>query len=582
MRFDFIKKRFIVSLLALFLLIFPIKINAESNKITNMEMETRIHKDGFATITSTIDLHQYSGTEFYIPMGDMRDSKIVDFQVFENGVKFEDMGRNWNVNDSIEDKKNKSGIYNNNGQDELVMGIGSYGQHQFTLVYKISNFVRKTSDGELLTFWKYVNDSFNMPIENFNLKIVSDVPFNKEDLRIWGFGYVGETQIHEDFVSATSHETIGETNYVTVLYKLPKGSIDTSSTIDKTYTDIVKGAKEGSSFIQENDVPLGSWKKFISVLIMTLGIPFVAILTALFTGRFIANKAKRSKKANKMKRKLKGQYYRDIPTEHTGSELYDLLYRLDYGNFTNFLTGYFLKWIHEGAIETVKTQQGAIFKRQKNAFKINTISFNKRQKEDSLEDPKEVTLFYKLLEASEDGLLESNEFSLWARKNERELRLFQDGLFNFSENRLLALGYYQKNPNRTLFRNNEFIETPEGEELMSRVIRFRNYLKNFSLLNERESYNVHLWDKYMIWAGFLGITEEVRKEFSKLYPEIEYEELYNPDTITVAHDMARTAYYAAFEYSSSSSRSGSSGYGGSSSIGGGGGSFGGGSGGGAR
>lgn len=572
----------LVILLLINLIAMPSKSLAEDNKVNNINMEVRLHEDGSATITSIMQVEQYWGTEFYVPMGDIQDSSILSFEVYENGTKFQDLGRNWKENANIDEKRNKSGIYTNNGLDELVMGIGSYGQHEFTLVYKISNFVKETTDGELVTFWKYVNDSFNIPIEKFDLKILSDVPLNKDELRIWGFGYVGETQIHDGFVTASSNMALDETNHVSILYKLPKGSINTSSKVDKTFEEILKRAKEGSSFIQEKDTPFGSWKTFILELVKILAIPFVLIVSAMGITKSIINKARRSKKGNRMKRQLKGQYYRDLPTELSPSEIYDVLYRLEYGNFTNYLTGYFLKWIHEGSFETIKTEQGIIFKRERSAFKINTMSFNKNEKEDSLKDPKEITLFYKILEASEDGLLESNEFSTWAKENDRQLRLFQDGLFNFSENRLLSLGLYQKNPNRTLFRNIEFIETPEGDELISKIIRFRNYLKNFSLLNERESYNVHLWDEYMIWAGFLGITEEVVKEFSKLYPEIVEQELYNTNTITIANNMARTAYHNAFTATSDSSSRSSSGYGGSSSVGGGDGSFGGGSGGGAR
>lgn len=47
------------------------------------------------------------------------------------------------------------------------------------------------------------------------------------------------------------------------------------------------------------------------------------------------------------------------------------------------------------------------------------------------------------------------------------------------------------------------------QEFENHVHMFINYLKDFSLLNERESVNVKIWDELMIWAAMLGLTEVV-------------------------------------------------------------------------
>lgn len=117
------------------------------------------------------------------------------------------------------------------------------------------------------------------------------------------------------------------------------------------------------------------------------------------------------------------------------------------------------------------------------------------------------------------------------------------------------------------------VHTPKAQELEERIYKFVNYLSDYSLLNEQGSVNVALWDKWMIWAGFFGITEEVMKEFKKVYPEYESESVYHTGSLYYASQLSRTVSESAIR---------ASGGGGSSSMGGGGGSFGGGSGGGTR
>ena len=120
--------------------------------------------------------------------------------------------------------------------------------------------------------------------------------------------------------------------------------------------------------------------------------------------------------------------------------------------------------------------------------------------------------------------------------------------------------------------------TPNGFKVEENIYKYINYLYDYSLLNENEAVNVKIWDRIMIWAGFLGITEVVEKQFEKLYPKYTQETVYTGNSIYLASALTRNVSNAR----SSAKSSASSGMGGSTSIGGGGGSFGGGSGGGTR
>ena len=79
----------------------------------------------------------------------------------------------------------------------------------------------------------------------------------------------------------------------------------------------------------------------------------------------------------------------------------------------------------------------------------------------------------------------------------------------------------------------------------------------------------------MIWAAFLGLTDVVRKQFTKLYPKYEQETIYSSGTLRSTNSFSQSV-------SDAQTQSRNSGSGGSTSSSGGGGSFSGGSGGGTR
>ena len=111
----------------------------------------------------------------------------------------------------------------------------------------------------------------------------------------------------------------------------------------------------------------------------------------------------------------------------------------------------------------------------------------------------------------------------------------------------------------------------------------KNFLEEFSRIDDKTSIEVNMWEYYLIYAQILGIADKVAKQFEKLYPEI-IEETYNTmgcsfTDFLIINSIARSSMREAIS-SKQKAQSYSSGGGGFSSGGGGGGSFGGGGGGG--
>ncbi|MCR5187109.1 MAG: DUF2207 domain-containing protein [Clostridia bacterium] len=51
------------------------------------------------------------------------------------------------------------------------------------------------------------------------------------------------------------------------------------------------------------------------------------------------------------------------------------------------------------------------------------------------------------------------------------------------------------------------------------LLGLRNYLLDYSLMDERRHIEVKLWEEYMIYAQIMGISDKVNKQFGEIYPD---------------------------------------------------------------
>ena len=173
--------------------------------------------------------------------------------------------------------------------------------------------------------------------------------------------------------------------------------------------------------------------------------------------------------------------------------------------------------------------------------------------------------------AGEDHLLQPNELKQYVKKSPLEWRPFT-----------VLLG---------ILTDETIKEKALRREDVHQVVGFLHYLRDFSLVAERNIEETSLWKEYLVYASLYGIAKQVRKDMKKIAPDaarlkelMPTEELMNDfepltealfDTIAFAHafmtDQERTEVYER-HHSSDDSGGGS----GSSSYSGGGGHTGGG------
>ncbi|MDO5026741.1 MAG: DUF2207 domain-containing protein [Tissierellia bacterium] len=580
--------------LTLSLVILFISTNtALANDIESIDIQAEIQDDASVVITEHRIFNAYEGSEHYLSFSNLGESELLDFKVFEKGKQLEDVGA-WDVDKSIEQKAGKYGVNQTPDGFELCFGISSLGRKDFTIQYRISNFVRSLEDGKQAIYWQFINPGMD-PISKVNISVKNTAGFIFEypHSKIWGFGFEGKTEITEDALLMETEGFFSSDNYMVLLSIFPENTFSTSASYPFTEESLKDYAMEGASpdpdypeyepdyegptieepgldpsFIEDSSSFLNA--RFLLAPILAFALPLIFFIAI---GATVASK-KKKQLGSKFKTTISdGTYHRDIPYRGNIIELGSML-----GASTkDYISSLILKWIKEKRLRDEKELAGFIFKKEKLALVINrNIPFPDGT------PPSEIRLWNMVVSASgQDLILSEKEFTKYMSRNLEDFNIWLKDINKESEKALKNKGFLKEVDKKFLFFNYKEVElTDKGQDLLDNVMAFKNYLKDFSLLAERQVSEVKLWDQYMIWAAFLGISEEVYQQLKILDPQAVQGLDYSYQTIILTNAFANTVSYT--HSSLSSSNSSFSGAGGSSFGGGGGGASGGSFGGGTR
>ncbi len=560
------KRIFVFSLVLLGLIVIPFNDSFADTFYKN-KINVRINKDGSADIESIMDYQPTKGTEYYIPLSNLGKSEIVNFRVseFDNGeeVLYEKVD-SWDSNLSREEKAKKSGIVKTEKGYELCFGFGEYQRKTFILRYRVTDFIKLLKDSDMI-YWQFVNKGLSASPGEVKLTISKeDGKFDETNSKIWAFGNKGTIVFSEGNIVFDSMTGLTSSNYVTVLVQLNKGEFTSGETIDKNFSYYQDLAFKGSDYKKksENSNEKSSNKFFYII------IGIVIALIVLF--KVFGKKKNRGYGMGD----LKGEYYRDIPEK----EWWKLSYLLDNAGFDgqdSIIRAFFLKWIQEKILIPVTEEKGLIFKKDVLALKINRGFTN------NFESKVERKLFAMFEEAAGvDGILQQNEFSKYLEDtdHQEEYESLEDDLEELSFEYARQNDLFEKSDKGKYSQSyNE-----KGTEFSGKLVKYYNYLNDFSLLSEREISEIKVWKYLLIYATLYDVADVVEKQLKQLSPELLRNAGVDLDTLHAAviySDVFSTDFADAY---ASSVEKASDGGGGFTSTGGGGDSFGGGDGGGTR
>ena len=494
------KRIFVFSAVLLSLFVIPFN-NSFADTFYKNTINVRINKDGSADIESIMDFEPSKGTEYFVPVNNLGKSEIVNFKVSEikNGkeVPYESL-ESWNTKKTREEKAKKSGVVKTDKGYELCFGFGEYQRKTFILRYRVTNFIKLLKDSDMI-YWQFVNKGLSAAPGEVKLTITKgEGSFDNTNSKIWAFGNKGTIEFSDGKIVFNSLTGLTSSNYVTVLVQLSKGDITSGETIDKDFSYYKDLAFKGSDYTKKAD------KKSSNKIFYVAGGIIVAIVVLV--------KIFGKKKSNGyQKGDFKGEYYRDIP-EKEWWKLSDILEDIGFDGQESIIRAYFLKWIQEKILIPVTEEKGLIFKKDTLALKIKS-GFN-----NDFEEKVERKLFAMFAGAAgADGILQENEFSdyLEDTDNQEEFESIEEDLEELSNE------YASKNDLFEKSSKGKYSHTysEKGKEFTAKLVKNYNYLKDFSLLSEREISEIKVWKNLLIYATLYDVADEVEKQLKKLSPE---------------------------------------------------------------
>lgn len=531
---------------------------ADDSKVSSIDIDVLLSEDGSALVREVWDVEIYYGTEWYLERANLGDIRISGLQVSdETGLTYDNIGE-WDINRSMIGKAGRCGIVSKRDGCELCWGLGSYGHHCFTIEYRMSNVVKSMDDFDCLHI-QFVSPGINPRPEHARVRIhVQNHQFSEETCGIWAFGYVGEINFDEGSIVAETSQPFRSDEYSMIaLVRFAKGLFNPTSRLEGPFQ---KKLDEAFAHSDYEEFLASERRNKIKTTLIAIFSFLAGVFSILATVISVRRRNERIFGVRKLK---EIGYERDLPFDGNLYETRYVLAKVNRFNSEGEMAGaIILKMVKDGFLELRKNADGKV-----------DIAFNEQAPMDKLNESDREFLGFLRESAGSDGVLQDREFSKWAARNYKKVTSWVENLGTVALSELSRDGY---------FVGNGFSE--EGQKHARRAIGFKKFLKDFTLIGERQSYEVALWKDYIIYAALFGIADKVAKELKDIDPKA-FETYVGYDYPTMryllrySHNMNTGIERAVTRQQNATSVRGGGGF---SSFGGGGGFSGGGFGGGAR
>ena len=480
-----------------------------ANNVRDIDILVDINNDGSATISQSWDGNFYEGTECFIPIKIDR-SDISDFAVSLNNRPYI-FDERWNVNSSFEQKSYHCGINELGDSIELCFGISKYGQNKYIFKYRIKDFIKSYVD----------YDGFNFMLLNPNLSIypskvdcvvrlANGTKLSQDNSAIWAYGLNGQVVFDNGYIHAYSNDKISGSDHLILVMSLQKGIITPQKSVNDYFEDVIFEANKGSDYehyYYESDYYNKYYEKdpidkLIDIVIYILiGSAILAYII------FIISSIK--KWFDKRSFYKKCEYYREVPNNKDMTMTYALIKDFSHKQIkeTNIFGALLLQMIYDKNLDEETVSTIGFFGNEKT--NTNLVLKNKPTE-------KFKAKLYDILEQASNGngILEENEFAIYAKNNFEELNDFLSDFYSDGRNALSQNKCYKKSFTKDIHSLSDV-----GKEQLTEAMGLKKFLEDFSLIDEREIKEVSIWDSYLVYATLFGVSDKVIKQMKKVYPQ---------------------------------------------------------------
>lgn len=376
-------------------------------------------------------------------------------------------------------------------------------------------------------------------------------------VKAWAFGYNGQLNFTADGgIKADNESTwMSEGNSIIVMAEFEKGlfqpamkggvskfeTIKERAFLDSDYSldDEDDGTARRAS-LKGGDSTTPVWVNYLIIFVvgglvlLVLLLPvwgFIYMIARIFWGKKI-DQWKWDKKVSK----LIGQKVADLPYHcdppmdgnlTCSQRILTTLRPKDQVGISQLIEAFMLRMLYKGTIQitTEQTENGKV----RDVFQISTPEPLKTVEES--QDHKDIM---KLYHSYMRDTIQKKEQELGAQMDDEHLEnllhrlLYQaagkdhllqpDELKNYIEEHVLNIRPYARMMDYMLNATIPLKSVPK--EGAKEIYGFYKFLKDFTLVNEREVSEVGLWKEYLVYGSLYGVADEVRKGMKKLAPDV--------------------------------------------------------------
>lgn len=212
--------------------------------------------------------------------------------------------------------------------------------------------------------------------------------------------------------------------------------------------------------------------------------------------------------------------FRDIPCDGDLYRAYWVAYEyniIDFNESRNGLIGaILLKLLKENRIKIIPNEEN----NHNYGIDISMLEYT-----DNVAENEFIDMLKK--SAGENLIIENDEFKDWCNSNYLIVDRFYTKVIRYETRNLIKDGYIKQ------IRKGRKIKNVVDSKLKQEAINLyglKKFLASYSLIDEREIKEVHIWDEYLIYAQLFGMADKVSDQLSKIYPNMRFDSKYNSNT----------------------------------------------------
>ena len=549
------KKNVIISALVIVFIIAIIALpkitTVKTQKMNELNYNITLNEDSSMNVIETWDIDIKNTGTLFRTFEDLTEYPITNVEVIDLTTN----DRLTNINRSMEQVPEGQyyGLQTTYDTFEIAWGTGkskSKGNVKYQISYKVDNVITSYNDCQEF-YWKLLDSSNGISCKKItgNIKLYKPVS-NIENLKVWGHGATNGT------IKRASNDTIEfDIKNFSAGTMLEIRSVVTEKIFNTTKIDNRNVLKdlldEEEAWAEETTSQINQTNNITIAILVVEGIILIYGIFRII--KYISEANEASSRIN-----YKGlDYYREIPRENSstpGEAVY--LYNMFTGKDkkTSIISAYILNLCVEGYLEiyekdsdmylrilkepdNLKEDEKIVYELIKQVAmgsnEINIKDLNKFSKKNSREFKEYIEVIIDNIEYNlkREELIERNVEALTRVRKESIMYFGLFGaiivpfMFKFTNLVLLAtipifiiefliLVKVRNNANKL------FKLTQSGGYEAEEWNGLRNYLQDYSLIDEKDVFDIKLWEKYLVFATALGISKQVINNLQSKYPDL--------------------------------------------------------------